>query len=98
MRAVITAVSAWVLVCGLVSLGVQLGVGIQDVLFVLADRGADAHEEGPKWIVYGTLPDVLSCVCDLVVFVLPLRPLWNLQLRSRRRKVRLILTFTVGFL
>lgn len=98
MRFVITAVGMWVGVCGLVSLGVQLGVGIQDILFVQADLGPDAREEGPKWIVYGILPDSLSCLCDFLVFVLPLRSLWNLQLRSPRRKARLILTFTVGFL
>lgn len=79
-------------------MGVQLGVGIQDIVFVLSDLGADARQEGVKWVVYGVLPDVLSCICDFVVFALPLRALWGLRMRNRRRKIRLILTFTVGFL
>lgn len=79
-------------------MGIQLGVGIQDITFVLSDLGADAKEEGPKWVVYGVVPDVLSCVCDFVVFALPLRALWGLQMRNRRRKIRLILTFAVGFM
>lgn len=78
-------------------MGVQLGIGIQDIQFVLSDLGPDAVEEGPKWMVYGVLPDALSCVCDLLVFALPLRALWGLQMRDRKRKARLILTFTVGF-
>lgn len=98
MRPIIMAVGVWVIVCGTVSLGVQLGVGIQDVRFVQANLGPDAREEGPKWIVYGVLPDVLCCICDFIVFALPIRSLWNLQLRNRRRKIRLIATFTVGFL
>lgn len=91
-------VGAWVVICGIVSMGVQLGVGIQDVLFVMADQGPSAVEEGPKWVVYGVLPDVLSCVCDIVVFALPLKSLWGLQMRNRKRKVRLLFTFTVGFM
>lgn len=79
-------------------MGVQLGVGIQDITFVLSNLGPDAKQEGSKWVVYGVLPDVLSCVCDFVVFALPLRALWGLQMRDRRRKIRLILTFTVGFM
>lgn len=98
MAYIIMAVGAWVLICGIVSMGVQLGVGIQDVLFVMADQGPDAVEEGPKWVVYGVLPDVLSCVCDIVVFALPLKSLWGLQMRNRKRKIRLLFTFTVGFM
>lgn len=98
MEKIILAAGAWVLICGVVSMGVQLGVGIQDITFVLSDLGPDAKQEGPKWVVYGVVPDVLSCVCDFVVFALPLRALWGLQMRDRRRKIRLILTFTVGFL
>lgn len=92
------AVGVWVIVCGVVSMGVQLGVGIQDVLFVISDLGPNAKQEGPKWVVYGVLPDVLSCVCDFVVFALPLKSLWGLQMRNRKRKIRLIFTFTVGFM
>ncbi|KAL2278752.1 hypothetical protein FJTKL_14203 [Diaporthe vaccinii] len=98
MSHIIMAVGAWVIICGVVSLGVQLGVGIQDVLFVMADQGPDAVEEGPKWVVYGVLPDVLSCVCDIAVFALPLKSLWGLQMRNRKRKIRLLFTFTVGFI
>lgn len=98
MRSIILAVGSWVLICAVVSLGVQLGVGIQDVQFVQANLGPDAREEGPKWVVYGVLPDVLCCICDFVVFALPISSLWSLQLRDRKRKIRLILTFTVGFL
>lgn len=98
MRLIILIVGVWVLICGAVSLGVQLGVGIQDVHFVQADLGPDAREEGPKWIVYGVLPDVLCCICDFVVFALPISSLWSLQLRDRKRKIRLIATFAVGFL
>lgn len=98
MRSVILAVGGWVILCGVVSLGVQLGVGIQDVRFVQADLGPSAKEEGPKWIVYGVLPDVLSCICDLIVFALPIKALWGLQMHNRKRKIRLISTFTVGFL
>lgn len=97
MQRAILAAGAWVLASALVSMGVQLGVGIQDVQFVLSDLGADAREEGSRWVAYGVLPDVLSCVCDFVVFALPLRALWALQMRDRRRKIRLVLTFTVGF-
>lgn len=98
MSTIIMAVSAWVIACGVVSMGVQLGVGIQDVLFVLSDQGPSAKEEGPKWVVYGVLPDVLSCVCDFAVFALPLKSLWGLQMRDRKRKIQLIFTFTVGFM
>jgi hypothetical protein len=98
MEKIILAAGAWVFVCGVVSMGIQLGVGIQDITFVLSDLGPDAKQQGPKWVVYGVVPDVLSCVCDFVVFALPLRALWGLQMRDRRRKIRLILTFTVGFL
>lgn len=79
-------------------MGVQLGVGIQDILFVKANLGAGAKEEGAKWVVYGVLPDVLSCVCDIIVFALPLRSLWSLQMRDRSRKIRLVSTFSVGFM
>lgn len=98
MRIVVLGVAAWVAFCGLVSLGIQIGVGVEDVLFVKADLGPDAKEEGPKWVVYGVVPDTLSCVCDLIVFALPLRSLWSLKLRNPGRKTRLMLTFTVGFL
>ncbi|KAJ0104468.1 hypothetical protein J7T55_010934 [Diaporthe amygdali] len=98
MSSIIMAVGVWVIVCGVVSMGVQLGVGIQDVLFVISDLGPNAKQEGPKWVVYGVLPDVLSCVCDFVVFALPLKSLWGLQMRNRKRKIRLIFTFTVGFI
>ncbi|POS68846.1 hypothetical protein DHEL01_v212760 [Diaporthe helianthi] len=77
---------------------VELGVGIQDVLFVLADQGPDAVEEGPKWVVYGVLPDVLSCVCDVIIFALPLKSLWSLQMQNRKHKIRLMFTFTIGFI
>lgn len=97
VRLAIKLVGAWVVVCGIVSMGVQLGVGIQDVLFVKADLGAQAKQEGVKWVVYGVLPDVLSCVCDIVVFALPLRSLWSLQMRDRGKKIRLVMTFSVGF-
>lgn len=97
MRLAIKLVGAWVVVCGIVSMGIQLGVGIQDVLFVKADLGAQAKQEGVKWVVYGVLPDVLSCVCDIVIFALPLRSLWSLQMRDRGKKIRLVLTFSVGF-
>lgn len=50
MRLTIMAVGAWVIICGLVSLGVQLGVGVEDILFVQADLGPDAKQEGPKWM------------------------------------------------
>lgn len=79
-------------------MGVQLGVGIQDVLFVKANLGPQAKQVGPKWVVYGVLPDVLSCVCDIIVFALPLRSLWTLQMRDRSRKIRLVFTFSVGFM
>lgn len=79
-------------------MGIQLGVGIQDVLFVKADLGPQAKEIGPKWVVYGVVPDVLSCVCDIVVFALPLRSLWHLQMRDRNRKIRLVSTFSIGFM
>ncbi|KUI60892.1 hypothetical protein VP1G_08073 [Cytospora mali] len=98
MERIILTAGAWVLICGVVSMGVQLGVGIQDITFVLSDLGPDAVEAGPKWVVYGVLPDVLSCICDFVIFALPLRALWGLQMHNRRRKIRLILTFTVGFI
>ncbi|KAH8881115.1 hypothetical protein GQ53DRAFT_832646 [Thozetella sp. PMI_491] len=98
MKTTILAAGAWVLVCGLVSLGVQLGVGIQDVKFVLADLGPDAEEQGMKWTVYGILPDVLSCVCDFLVTAIPLGSLWGLRMRDRRRKTLLIATFMVGFI
>lgn len=98
MRLTILGVGAWVAICGLVSLGIQVGVGVQDVLFVKANLGPAAQEEGPKWVVYGVVPDTLCCICDLIVFALPLRSLWTLQLRNPSRKARLMLTFTVGFL
>lgn len=97
MKLAIKLAGAWVVVCGIVSMGVQLGVGIQDVLFVKADLGPQAKQEEVKWVVYGVLPDVLSCVCDIVVFALPLRSLWSLQIRDRSKKMRLVLTFSVGF-
>lgn len=98
VKTAIKLAAAWVIVCAIVSMGVQLGVGIQDILFVQADLGPQAKEEGVKWVVYGVLPDVLSCVCDIVVFALPLRSLWSLQMRDRGRKMRLLLTFSVGFM
>lgn len=98
VKTAIKLAGAWVVVCGIVSMGVQLGVGIQDIMFVQADLGPQAKEEGPKWVVYGVLPDVLSCVCDIVVFALPLRSLWSLQMRDRGRKTRLLVIFSVGFM
>lgn len=38
MGHIILAAGAWVIICGVTSMGVQLGVGIQDVLFVLAGK------------------------------------------------------------
>lgn len=98
VKMAIKLAGAWVVVCGIVSMGVQLGVGIQDILFVEANLGPQAKQEGVKWVVYGVLPDVLSCVCDIIVFALPLRSLWSLQMRDRSRKIRLVLTFSVGFM
>lgn len=98
VRIAIRITAAWVIICWLTSMGVQLGVGIQDILFVKADLGPDAKQVGMQWIVYGVVPDVLSCVCDLIVFALPLKSLWGLQMGDRKKNKRLVLVFSVGFM